>query len=185
MVQLSLGLALAAVAASLLWQPWFFKVCQAFMAILAVVVAAIVGLQRRLIWPAQRANGIIIADLRTESPKMEWGELIRLRPGVVAAFKPPPPKMEKKKVIVFFHGNGDNIAYLAPSLGYVFGRLGCGFCAVEYPGYGYAAEGTSQGPTESGVYAAAEEVLLHLETAKGIKRKQVVLAGQSIGACVV
>ena len=123
-------------------------------------------------------------DLATKR-EIKWGELLRLRPGVVAAFKPAPEVVLKKKVVVFFHGNGDDIAFVAPSLGYIFGRLGLGFCGVEYPGYGLAAEGTSQGPSESGAYAAAEEVLLHLETAKGIKRKQMVLAGQSIGACVV
>ena len=181
MVDLLSGLAYAVVASSLVRQSWFFSVCKALLGILAVLVAAIVCLQRRLIWPAQRANSIIMKDLATKR-EMKWGELLRLRPGVVAAFKPAPEVVLKKKVVVFFHGNGDDIAFVAPSLGYIFGRLGLGFCGVEYPGYGLAAEGTSQGPSESGAYAAAEEVLLHLEAAKGIRRKQMVLVGQSIGA---
>ena len=61
-------------------------------------------------------------------------------------------------------------------------EAGLGFYAVEYPGYGLAAVG--QGPSEKGIYAAAERALAHLHEELGVPRERTVLQGQSLGSGV-
>jgi pimeloyl-ACP methyl ester carboxylesterase len=68
----------------------------------------------------------------------------------------------------------------------MFSKLGFGFLAVEYPGYGMSGvdgdgPGMGEGPTEAGILRAGEALLLHLEKAKGVSRDDMVLVGQSIG----
>jgi uncharacterized protein len=53
-----------------------------------------------------------------------------------------------------------------------FQEAGLGFYAVEYPGYGLTME---QGPSEAGIYVAAETALEHLHQKLGVPRERTVL----------
>ncbi len=82
--------------------------------------------------------------------------------------------------LVFFHGNGDQVAHLT-ALGRAFERRGLGFHAIEYPGYGPAAD---QPVSERAIYATAEAGLVHLRDALGVAAERTVLMGQSLGTGV-
>ncbi|WNG35527.1 alpha/beta hydrolase [Archangium violaceum] len=82
--------------------------------------------------------------------------------------------------VVHFHGNGDQLADQVP-VAWRFKEAGLGFYVMEYPGYGLAAE---RGPSEQGIYAAAEVALAHLHGALGVPRERTVLQGQSLGSGV-
>jgi hypothetical protein len=83
--------------------------------------------------------------------------------------------------VVHFHGNGEQLAS-TEWLAQYFKEEGLGFYSVEYPGYGLAAAG--QGPSEKGIYAAAEAALEHLHGALSVPRELTVLQGQSLGSGV-
>ena len=61
-------------------------------------------------------------------------------------------------------GSDDEQSADGDGLAQRFQGAGLGFYAVEYPGYGLAAE---QGPTGTGIYAAAETALEHLHPEAG------------------
>jgi alpha-beta hydrolase superfamily lysophospholipase len=114
-------------------------------------------------------------------PKLPGASLLRI-PGpersTVYAFHVPAP--EGAPTVVHFHGNGEQLADTA-WLAQRFQEAGLGFYAVEYPGYGLAA---GQGPSEKGIYAAAEAALTHLHETLGVPRERTVLQGQSLGSGV-
>mmetsp|Transcript_52705 Transcript_52705/g.120103 ORF Transcript_52705/g.120103 Transcript_52705/m.120103 type:complete len:332 (+) Transcript_52705:60-1055(+) len=137
-------------------------------------LASLYAAQRRLVWVGQRINGATFQG--AAPPELPGCELLTVGPEHLglhfSAQIPGAP------TLVYFHGNGDQLAWGGAYLGRAFQQLGFGFCAVEYPGYGLA-----QGdPSEASVLAAAEAVLKHLETAKGVDRKSMVMVGQSIGS---
>lgn len=82
-------------------------------------------------------------------------------------------------VVVHFHGNGEQVAWLA-WLAEAYAERGVSFAAVEYPGY----PGALGSPSEAGIMAAAEAALAHLTGAMGVERSRVVLSGQSLGTGV-
>ncbi len=82
--------------------------------------------------------------------------------------------------VVFFHGNGDQIAHLT-GLAAAIARRGLGFHAVEYPGYGPAAD---QAVSEDAIYATAEAALTHLRDRLDVDPVRTVLMGQSLGTGV-
>ncbi|MCY1077933.1 alpha/beta hydrolase [Archangium lansingense] len=80
---------------------------------------------------------------------------------------------------VSMEGSDDDQSADAEGLAQRFQEAGLGFYAVEYPGYGLAA---AQGPSETGIYAAAETALEHLhQKLGGGPRERTVLQGQSLG----
>ncbi len=94
---------------------------------------------------------------------------------IQALFYPPPGS----QVIVFFHGNGETIGDSVGLAAELNGR-GLGFVAVEYRGYGSSP---AHGPSEAGLYADAQAVLLSL-AAEGIAPGDITLWGSSLGSGV-
>ncbi|PTL85619.1 alpha/beta hydrolase [Vitiosangium sp. GDMCC 1.1324] len=147
--------------------------------VLATLVIAYVGLcvlvffnQRQIVFPVPPG---------AREPKLPGAEFLRI-PGpegstVFALYVPSP---EGAPMVVHFHGNGEQLADSA-WLAQRFQEAGLGFFAVEYPGYGLAAE---QGPSETGIYAAAQTALEHLHNTLGVPRERTVLQGQSLGSGV-
>jgi hypothetical protein len=146
--------------------------------LLGVLAAFYVGLcllvffhQRSMVYPVPPG---------AQEPRLPGAALLRI-PGpegstVFALHVPAPPGAP---TVVHFHGNGEQLAD-SGWLALRFQEAGLGFYAVEYPGYGLAK---GRGPTEDGLYAAAEAALKHLE-GLGVPREQVVLQGQSLGSGV-
>lgn len=81
--------------------------------------------------------------------------------------------------VVYLHGNGSDLATIAPLADLVTGA-GLPFAAVEYPGYGPAG---AQRTTERSVLDATRRGLAHL-AAKGVGADRVVLVGESLGSAV-
>jgi hypothetical protein len=96
----------------------------------------------------------------------------------VQALVMPAPK--GGRTIVHFHGNGETIADSTWLAGELADR-GLGFVAVEYRGYGGSE--ASRGPSEDGLYADAEGVLIALAN-EGVRSEDVVLWGTSLGSGV-
>ncbi|OJT22046.1 alpha/beta hydrolase [Archangium sp. Cb G35] len=147
--------------------------------VLVTVVIAYVGIcllvffnQRHMVFPVPPG---------AREPSLPGATLLRI-PGpagsMVYAFHVPAPA--GAPTVVHFHGNGEQLADGA-WLAQRFQEAGLGFYAVEYPGYGLAA---AQGPSESGIYAAAETALEHLYQQLGVPRERTVLQGQSLGSGV-
>lgn len=139
-------------------------------------VAGVYGLLCLLVFTQQRRL-VFPAPPRVREPAVTGATLLRL-PGPVFALHVPAPA--GAPTVVHFHGNGEQLAD-AGWLAQEFQQAGLGFYAVEYPGYGLAA---AQGPSEAGLYAAAEAALEHLHRELGVPRERLVLQGQSLGSGV-
>ena len=148
--------------------------------VLATLVILYVGLcvlvflnQRQLVFPIPPG---------AREPALPGATLLRI-PGpegsTVYALHVPAP--EGAPTVVHFHGNGEQLADGSTWLAQRFQEAGLGFYAVEYPGYGLAAQ---QGPSETGIYAAAETALEHLHQKLDVPRQRTVLQGQSLGSGV-
>ena len=127
-----------------------------------VICALLFFAQRRILFPAPK---VLAVD--------EGSELVRVPGGTFILWRSVPGT---GPVVVHFHGNGEQVAYLA-NLGEEWRRHGASFAAVEYPGYP-GAEGS---PSEESIVAAAEAALTHLTGAMKIDRSRIVLEGQSVG----
>ncbi|WP_225413151.1 alpha/beta hydrolase [Stigmatella hybrida] len=134
----------------------------------ALLCLLVFSLQRHLVFPAPPG---------VREPAVPGATLLRL-PGPVYALHVPAPA--GAPTVVHFHGNGEQLAD-AGWLAQEFQGAGLGFYAVEYPGYGLAR---AQGPSEAGLYAAAEAALAHLHRELGVPWERVVLQGQSLGSGV-
>lgn len=86
------------------------------------------------------------------------------------------PAPEGGRTIVYLHGNGSDLASVAPLAGLFVGH-GLGFAAVEYPGYGPAAGAR---PTQRAILEAARDGLEHL----ALPAERTVLVGESLGSSV-
>ena len=129
--------------------------------------------QRRLVFPVPPG---------AQEPGLPGAELLRI-PGpegstVYALYVPAPPGAP---TVVHFHGNGEQLGD-ETRLARLYQDAGLGFLAVEYPGYGLARG--KEGPSETGLYAAAQAALGYLHGALGVPRERTVLQGQSIGSGV-
>ncbi len=92
---------------------------------------------------------------------------------------PDPKKKPNGRTVVHFHGNAE-LADDNLKIAHELEKKGFDVLLVEYRGYG-RSKGTK--PTEEGLYLDATAVLDALE-ARGTKRDQVVLWGQSLGTGV-
>ena len=147
--------------------------------VVVTLIIAYVGLCL-LVFVCQREMVFPVPSWARE-PKLPGAVLLRI-PGLegstIYALHVPAPAGEP--TVVHFHGNGEQLAD-AVWLAQRFQEAGLGFYAVEYPGYGLAA---GQGPSEAGIYAAAETALEHLHRELGVPRERTVLQGQSLGSGV-
>lgn len=147
--------------------------------LLVALVIGYVGLcvlvflnQRHLLFPAPPG---------AREPELPGASLLRIPgPEGATAFAFHVPAPEGAPTVVHFHGNGEQLAD-AEWLAQRYQEAGLGFYAVEFPGYGLAAE---QGPSEEGAYAAAETALGYLSRELGVPRERTVLQGQSLGSGV-
>lgn len=142
--------------------------------ILAVMILAMLATvflaQRTLIYPAPQPPvqgvppGMLTATLQTDDGLP-----------LHAAYRPAAAGLP---VIIFFHGNGDSLAGAAAATERL-GAAGYGLLLVEYRGYG----GNPGSPSESGLYRDGRAALAWL-AARGMKREDVVLIGNSLGSGV-
>lgn len=131
--------------------------------------AAVVRYLRRTVYPVPSAEPVDVGD---------GAEIIRT-PGPEPAFALHTPPVTGRTV-VYFHGNAQQLSDAGPLMDAVV-ATGLGFVAVEYPGYGLAAD---QQPSESSLYAAAVAILEHLRRETGLEPEQTVLLGHSLGTAV-
>lgn len=130
------------------------------------------GLERRMIFPAPRD---------AVEPDARAGRLVRIesRSGrVVHAIY--AAATSDNPTIVHFHGNGEALEHLV-YLSLSFQRVGVGFFAVEYPGYGLSRDSKV---SEAAIYEDAEVALLHLRDTLGVPKDRIVIEGQSLGTGV-
>jgi uncharacterized protein len=120
-------------------------------------------------WPGDpgRAEAFGMAPVKTTAAD---------RVSVIHWYSPPQPG---QAVIVLFHGNGGTVAGLEPWAA-AFQARGCGALLADYRGY----SGNPGLPSEEGLYADARAVLDWL-AAQGVKDRQIVLLGWSLGTGVV
>lgn len=89
------------------------------------------------------------------------------------------PRPGAQRALLFFHGNGGNISHRGDSVP-IFHRLGFNVLIIDYRGYGQS-EGR---PSEAGLYRDAAAAWRYLTESRGIKGKDVVIFGRSLGGAV-
>ena len=90
------------------------------------------------------------------------------------------PHQEAKYTLLFCHGNGGNLSGRLDKI-LVLRQAKVNIFIIDYRGYGLS----SGKPTEKGVYLDAKAGYDYLISKKNIKPEQIVLYGESLGACVV
>lgn len=90
-----------------------------------------------------------------------------------------PSAAEPRGTVLYFHGNAGNLS-IQVDVVRMFRRFGYNTLAVDYRGYG-KSEGS---PSEEGTYADARAAWDWLRAAKGLRARDVVVWGRSLGAGV-
>jgi fermentation-respiration switch protein FrsA (DUF1100 family) len=90
------------------------------------------------------------------------------------------PHPKPKAVVLFAHGNGENVARLAPLLRLLHDRAEVSTFAWDYRGYGRSGGK----PHESNVLADARTAQLWLAERAGVRAEDVVVYGRSLGGAV-
>jgi uncharacterized protein len=120
-----------------------------------------------------------------ESKPVSWAQYPQRNGGQAAElisgcyWEGEPQEGHAHRIIVFSHGNRSNISTICDRYDY-YKRLGVGYLAYDYPGYG---ESTGV-PSELGLYQSLHSVLEFLFTQKNIQPQQIVLHGLSLGGAV-
>jgi fermentation-respiration switch protein FrsA (DUF1100 family) len=89
------------------------------------------------------------------------------------------PAEGARGTVLFFHGNAGNISHRVDYL-LMFNRLRYSTLIVDYRGYG----GSTGTPSEEGTYRDAEAAWDYLRHARLARPRDVVIAGESLGAAV-
>jgi len=89
------------------------------------------------------------------------------------------PAENARGTVLFFHGNAGNISHRIDYL-QMFHRLRYSTLIVDYRGFGKSS-GT---PSEAGTYRDAEAAWEHLRHARLAQPRDIVIAGESLGAAV-
>eukprot|EP00667_Euglena_gracilis_P019081 EG_transcript_20395 len=147
---------------------------------LSVVSALLWRFQRRLIFaPPPRACPFSLFNmqlLRLNTDDPSAGPAMALY---------APARSPSAPTVVYFHGDGEQLGWTPVHIAEHFVRRGCGFLAVEFPGYGLAKEGT---PSEANCYRVARAALGHLVAPQpyglGVPKHTVILVGHSLGCGV-
>ena len=89
------------------------------------------------------------------------------------------PAKGARGTVLLMHGNAGNISH---RLGYLtmFNRLGYSVLLFDYRGYGKSGGN----PDEEGTYRDAEAAWQHLTEARGLKARDIVIVGESLGGGV-
>ncbi len=137
----------------------------------ALLLLAFFG-QRALIYPAPR---------QVREPRLAGARLlgIPLDSGgeVFVLHAPAPPGAP---TVAYFHGNGEQLDSVVGVLSALRHR-GLGVLAIEYPGYGLAADRKA---SERRLYAESESALRFAEHHLGVTPAETVLWGHSLGSGV-
>lgn len=89
------------------------------------------------------------------------------------------PRTGARRVLLFLHGNAGNISHRRASVA-IFHRLGLHVFLFDYRGYGRSGGR----PDETGLYRDARAAWDHLVHARGLRPRQIVLFGRSLGGVV-
>jgi len=151
-----------------------------FMASAAIVYAVVVLLvfvfQQHLVYLPQVARELVATpraanldfeevQLRTEDGEMLHGWWV--------------PAQTARGAVLILHGNAGNISHRVEYLT-MFNSLGYASLIIDYRGYGRS----SGSPTEEGTYRDAEAAWRHLTEARGLKPREIVIMGESLGGGV-
>ena len=151
-----------------------------FMASAAIVYAVVVLLvfvfQQHLVYLPQVARELVATpraanldfeevQLRTEDGETLHGWWV--------------PAQTARGAVLILHGNAGNISHRVEYLT-MFNSLGYASLIIDYRGYGRS----SGSPTEEGTYRDAEAAWRHLTEARGLKPRDIVIVGESLGGGV-
>jgi len=151
-----------------------------FMASAAIVYAVVVLLvfvfQQHLVYLPQVARELVATpraanldfeevQLRTEDGETLHGWWV--------------PAQTARGAVLILHGNAGNISHRVEYLT-MFNSLGYASLIIDYRGYGRS----SGSPTEEGTYRDAEAAWRHLTEARGLKPREIVIMGESLGGGV-
>ncbi|MGH8621447.1 MAG: alpha/beta hydrolase [Burkholderiales bacterium] len=89
------------------------------------------------------------------------------------------PAEDARGSVLFFHGNAGNISHRIDYL-QMFHRLRYSTLIVDYRGYGKS----TGSPSEAGTYLDAEAAWEHLLRARMARPRDIVIAGESLGAAI-
>lgn len=139
------------------------------------VIVVMLFLETSLVYPAPRANeGDWQADsYRADDAWMVSSDGTRIHGWYFSADN-------AKRTILMCHGNGENVADVAPEAEYWRDRFGAAVLVFDYRGYG-KSDGS---PCEAGVLADAEAAQTWLADRRRIPKESIVLYGRSLGGGV-
>ncbi len=89
------------------------------------------------------------------------------------------PARQSRAIVLFCHGNAGNISHRLDTLK-IFNSLGLSTFIFDYRGYGRSGGQ----PSEKGTYLDAEGAWDYLAKKMGVKPKEILLAGRSLGGAV-
>ncbi|HVN64585.1 MAG TPA: alpha/beta hydrolase [Candidatus Binataceae bacterium] len=141
----------------------------------AAFYAGLFVLQRSLLYPGHRFRVHYGAPSRFELP--DFSEVDLTAKDGVRIVGWAHHSAQNRPTILYLHGNGDNLAHLAPRFRN-FAADGYGVFALEYRGYG-DSDGT---PSEDGLYEDARSAIGWLQSSD--PTGQIIVYGESLGSGV-
>lgn len=132
-------------------------------------------LERMLVYPAPRLNSAdyLAAELPHEDVYFEAADGTRLHGWYV-------PHPNPRAVVLFAHGNGENVAGLAPMLRLLHDRAEVTTFAWDYRGYGHSGGK----PHEENLLSDARIAQRWLAKRAGVQPEDIVVYGRSLGGGV-
>jgi uncharacterized protein len=154
---------------------WRFVAVTVAISVLGLAVAysaAMVFLQRRLLFPRPTVAGA------PERPKDAIQVWLSTSAGSIEAWYLPPLRRRAgpAPAVVFFHGNGELIDFLPADFAEPR-RWGMGVLLVEFPGYGRSSGTPSEGAITEGVLAAHDWT----KAQSMIDPQKIIAHGRSLG----
>ncbi|RIK82678.1 MAG: alpha/beta hydrolase [Planctomycetota bacterium] len=152
-----------------------WRIARPLLAIYLTVVLMFALLERLLVYPAPRLDGAdcVAADLPYEDVFFAAEDGTRLHGWYV-------PHPQPRAVVLFAHGNGENVASLAPLLRLLHDRVAVTTFAWDYRGYGRSGGK----PHEENLLSDARTAQRWLAARAGVRPEDVVVYGRSLGGGV-
>lgn len=142
----------------------------------AALILVVFFLQERLLYFPQMGRDVATTPnavgLKYEDVWLESAPGVKIHGWFVA-------HPSAKGTVIFFHGNAGSIGLRLDWL-QMFHELGYATLIVDYRGYGRS----SGKPSEQGTYEDASAAWEHVTRVRGVAPKEVVIAGDSLGAAV-
>jgi uncharacterized protein len=152
-----------------------WRVARPLLVVYLAVVLMFALLERLLVYPAPRFNG---ADY--EAPDLPHEDVYFTAEDGAKLHGWYVPHPNPRAVVLFLHGNGENVAWLAPLLRLLHDRAQVTTFAWDYRGYG-RSEGR---PHEENLLSDARVAQLWLAERAGVQPQDIVLYGRSLGGGV-